>query len=296
VQPAAAITAVVDAPAKRGPQPQIVAAVVIALIGLLAALAPVLPLADPNATSLSDSLANPSSDHLLGTDQLGRDVLARLIFAARVDLSLGALVVLQSFTIGSLLGLAAGYGSRWVDRIVMGICDTVLCVPTYVLLVAIVFAVGPGVKAIIIVFAVLGWVTYARLMRDQVRVVRSADFVHAATLAGKSSAAVVAHHVVPNVVRQSLVFAVADFVASTQTIMTIGYFGFGPSNRTPEWGSMLADAQPYIGERPLLIAAPGAILAIVGVCIAVLLRRGASTANFDLAGSVGRLFTGGRQR
>jgi peptide/nickel transport system permease protein len=246
------------------------AAVALPALAVLAALlAPVLAPADPAQLTL-DQLRPPSAAHLLGTDALGRDVLSRLLFALRTDLLLMVLAAGLPMLLGTLIGAVAGYRGGVLDAALRWAADIFQALPVYVLLIAFVFVLGPGTSSLLVAFSVLGWVVYARLIRTEVRRVRERDYVSAAYLLGLSHTAVLLRHVLPNALRQSLVYLATDMGMALQGIAVLSFFGLGVEAGTPELGAMVAEAQVFLRSHWWLAAFPGLTIVIIGSSIAAL--------------------------
>jgi peptide/nickel transport system permease protein len=240
------------------------------VIVALAALAPVLAGHDPNQQDLYHVLSGPSSNHLLGTDELGRDVWARLLYAARIDLAIGVAAVVAPFLIGAGLGLLAGYRGGWIDIVVMRILDVVVAFPFYVLVIAVVFALGAGVRSIFIAITMVGWVSYTRIVRGEVLVAKRLGYVQAARAAGLSTPRILLRHLAPNVLTQALVFAMSDVVLTILAVVTLGYLGLGVQPPTPEWGSMLQSGKEFLSVHPLLATAPGIAVVVTGLALSLI--------------------------
>jgi len=251
--------------------PSFVAGVaVLGTLGALAALAPLITSHDPIQQDLLNILQPPSSEHLLGTDKLGRDVWARLLYGARIDLQVGFLAVLFPFCIGTVLGALAGYYGRWVDTLVMRAADIVVAFPFFVLVIALVFVLGPGKQSIYIAITAVGWVSYARIACGEIRVAKQLEYVLAARTAGFSDRRIIARHILPNVITQSIVFAMSDIVLSILAIVTLGYLGLGIPPPTPDWGTMIYDGQTFITTNWELSTIPGLVVVITGLGLSLL--------------------------
>lgn len=243
---------------------------VLVAIGLVALLAPWIAPYDPLQQEIVNKLASPSSAHLLGTDNLGRDVFSRLIHAARIDLTIGLLGALLPFVVGSVVGLVAGYFGGWVDSLMMRIADVVQVFPLYVLIIALVFAFGPGAKTILVAFTLVAWVVYARLVRAEVLRVRQLDYVAAARSGGLSTWRVMSRHVAPNAMSQALVYAMSDIVQAVLALATFSFLGLGIPAPTPEWGAMIADGQRFVRAQWWLSTAPGLVVVVFGIALSLL--------------------------
>ena len=243
---------------------------ILGTIASLAVLAPFVTSHDPIDQNLLATLQPPSSEHLLGTDHLGRDVWARLVYGAREDLQVGFLAVLFPFCIGTVLGALAGYYGRWVDTLVMRAVDIVVAFPFLVLVIALVFVLGAGKSSIYIAITMVGWVSYARIACGEIRVAQRLEYVLAARAAGFSDKRIIARHILPNVITQSIVFAMSDIVLSILAIVTLGYVGLGIPPPTPDWGSMIFEGQTFITTRWQLSTFPGIAVVITGLGLSLL--------------------------
>ena len=251
--------------------PSFVAGVaVLGTLGALALLAPLVTSYDPVQQDLLNTLQPLSSEHLLGTDHLGRDVWARLLYGARIDLQVGFLAVLFPFCIGTVLGSLAGYYGRWVDTLVMRAADVVVAFPFFVLVIALVFVLGPGKQSIYISITAVGWVSYARIACGEIRVAKQLEYVLAARAAGFSDRRIIARHILPNVITQSIVFAMSDIVLSILAIVTLGYLGLGIPPPTPDWGTMIYDGETFITTNWELATIPGLVVVITGLGLSLL--------------------------
>jgi peptide/nickel transport system permease protein len=248
----------------------IAGALITASIAAVAVLAPVVSPYSPYHQDLYNILSGFSSKHLLGTDQLGRDVLSRMIWAARTDLQVGVLAVIFPFFFGSLIGTLSGYFGGWLDAIVMRIVDVVIAFPFYVFVIGLVFVVGEGTKGIYIAFAVVDWVIYARAVRSTTLVVRESDYVAAARGGGLSTARVLWRHVLPNTITQAVVYVMNDIVLAIVAVVTLGYLGLGIQPPTADWGSMISDGQPFLTTHWELSTLPGIAVAITGLGLSLL--------------------------
>jgi peptide/nickel transport system permease protein len=243
--------------------------VLLGLIVLTAVCAPLLTSWDPTQQDLTNSLAAPGNGHLLGTDQLGRDVFARLLYGARVDLRVGAIAVLLPFLIGSTLGLLAGWLGGWFDLVLMRLVDMVVAFPFFVLVIALVFALGSGTSSIYIAITLVGWVSYARIVRGEVLVAKEQEYALAARASGLPTYRILLRHLVPNVMLQAFVFAMSDVVLCILAIVTLGYLGLGVPPPTPDWGSMIQEGQAFILTKWYLAAIPGLAVVVTGLALAL---------------------------
>ena len=238
---------------------------VLGVMVLAAALAPLITPHDPAAQDLSAGLLSPSREHPFGTDQLGRDVFSRVLHAGRVDLSLAALAAIAPFIIGVTVGLVSGYAGRATDWVVSRVTDAVIAFPFYVIVIAIAFALGAGPLGIVVTFALVGWVGYARVIRSLTASMRQQEWVRAARGSGLSHAGVLFKHLLPNVLPQALVLLMNEVLLIMVAIVTLGYLGLGIQPPTPDWGTMIADAQQFVTTKWWLAALPGIAVVVTGV-------------------------------
>ncbi len=251
--------------------PSFVAGLVIIGAMVAAALAaPVITGYDPNGVDLLHAYEHPSGAHWLGTDQLGRDVFTRLVFAGRVDLLIGFFAVFLPVCIGLVLGSLAGYFGGIVDTLVMRLVDVVVAFPFLVLVIALVFSLGPGERSIVIAITAVGWVSYARIVRGEVLLQKRQEYVLAAQSAGFSSRRIMLRHLLPNVITQAIVFAMSDIVLSILAIVTLGYLGLGVPPPTADWGSMISDGESLLTTQWQIATFPGIAIVIVGLGLSLL--------------------------
>jgi peptide/nickel transport system permease protein len=251
--------------------PAFVAGATIMTLLILASIgAPLITRYDPNAQDLIHAYSHPSGAHWLGTDQIGRDVFTRLIYAGRSDLLIGFFAVFFPFIVGSLLGSLAGYYGGIIDTIVMRLVDVVVAFPFLVLVIALVFVLGAGGRSIVIAITAVGWVSYARIVRGEILVQKRLDYVLAARAAGLSDARIIGRHLLPNVITQAIVFSMSDIVLSILAIVTLGYLGIGLPPPTADWGSMAADGESLITTQWQLTTFPGFAVVLTGLGLSLL--------------------------
>jgi peptide/nickel transport system permease protein len=241
-----------------------------AVIAGMCAFAPLLAAHNPDQQDLLHVLAGPSGSHPLGTDDLGRDVWSRLLYAGRVDLAIGIAAVVAPFAIGTALGLVAGYFGGWASGVIMRVLDIVVAFPFYVLVIAVVFALGAGVASIFIAITAVAWVSYTRIVRGEVLVAKRLGYVQAARAAGLSRRRILLRHLLPNVLTQAIVYAMSDIVLTILAVVTLGYLGLGVQPPTPEWGSMMQSGASVLSIRPLLATAPGIAVVLTGLALSLI--------------------------
>ena len=237
------------------------------LLVVVALAAPLLAPHDPNVQDTARRLEQPSKTHPLGLDDLGRDVLSRIIWGSRVSLRVGFAVVLISSLIGVSLGAISGYFGGWMDVLVMRLCDILLAFPGILLAIALVAVLGPSINNVILALATIGWVGYARLVRGQVLKVREMEYVTAAKALGAKSPRVIILHVLPNVINPVIVLATLGLAGAILSEASLSFLGLGVQPPTPSWGAMLTAGRRYLGLANHLAIFPGAaiMLAVVGL-------------------------------
>jgi len=251
--------------------PLIAGLTLLLLIVLAAICAPLLTHWDPIHQDLLHAREAPGSPgHLLGTDQLGRDVLSRLLYGARIDLRVGVLAVLSPFVIGTLLGLVSGWFGGWLDTLIMRIVDVVVAFPFFVLVIALVFALGAGTSSIYLAITMVGWVAYCRIVRGAVLVAKEQEYALAARASGLPTWRILFRHLLPNVVLQAIVYSMSDIVLTILAIVTLGYLGLGVPPPTPDWGSMIEDGQQFLLTQWYLATIPGIAVVITGFALALI--------------------------
>jgi len=215
----------------------------IVLLALMALAAPLVARHDPFGIDLINSLQPPSPQHWFGTDIQGRDVWARLVYGARVSLSVGIISQGIALTLGVILGLIAGYYGRWVDELVMRLADVTLAFPTLLLLIALVAALQPSLPVVFATIGLVGWAGMARLVRGQVLVVRELEFVQAERALGAGDIRILIRHILPSVVAPVVIAATLGVAGAIMAESSLSFLGLGVQPPTPSWGSMIADGR-----------------------------------------------------
>lgn len=216
---------------------------------------------DPIYQDSAVRLMPPSWAHPFGTDNFGRDVLSRVIWGTRIDLQMAVIGVVFPFLIGTAVGTVAGFFGGWVDAVLMRVIDVVLAFPFLVLMLSIITILGPGLGSFYIAMALVGWVSYARLIRAQILVLKTQDYAVAAASLGFSRLRIMFRHLLPNALAGSLVFVMSDAVLVLLSGASISYLGLGVQPPLAEWGVMVAEAQGFISQAWWITLFPG--LAIV---------------------------------
>jgi len=231
----------------------------IALMVMLAILAPLVSRWDPTGIALANQLQPPSSAHWLGTDLQGRDVWARLVYGARISLSVGFLSQGISLAIGLTLGLIAGFYGKWVDEGVMRLADVTLAFPSLLLLIALAAAFEPSLTTVLVTIGVVGWAGMARIVRGQVLVVRQLEYVQAARALGERDYRIITRHLLPNVIAPVVIAATLGVAGAIMAEAALSFLGLGVQPPTPSWGSMIADGRDLeqLRHAPWTSLSPG---------------------------------------
>jgi peptide/nickel transport system permease protein len=245
-------------------QPAVVAgAALLALFVLAALLAPLLTPVDPLAQNVIKGLRPPSAEFPLGTDKLGRDILSRLLYGARISLLVGFMVVAGSLLIGGALGLAAGWFGGWVDELMMRVTDIFFAFPGLILAMAIAAALGPSLQNALIAITAVTWPVYARLVRGQVLTLKQREYIEAARVVGARDLRIVLLHLLPNSLAPLLVQASFDLGGSILSVAGLSFIGFGAQPPTPEWGVMISEGRNYLATQWWLATCPAVAILLV---------------------------------
>jgi peptide/nickel transport system permease protein len=252
--------------AKRSATVRIGLALVAAVV-LLAVLAPWVAPEDPHSQKLERRLEGPSREHLLGLDELGRDVLSRLIHGARVSVAVGLAVVVLSGLVGTAVGALGGYFGGRLDSCLMRLTDVFLAFPGILLAVALVAVLGPALEHVVLALVTIGWVGYARLVRGQVLQLRDQDFVVAARAQGLGTARILLRHVLPNVLPLLVVQASLGMAGAILAEASLSFLGLGIQPPTSSWGAMINAGRSHLLDAPYLTVVPGIaiLLTVMGL-------------------------------
>ncbi len=235
----------------------VVGLIIIVLFVIAAIAAPWIAPYPPNRQNLGLRLHPPSAEHTLGTDQLGRDVLSRIVWGARVSLTVGLVVVGTASIFGTIIGLVAGYFGGVADDGLMRITDIFFAFPSLILAMAVAAALGPGLNTAMIAIAVVTWPVYARLVRGQVLALRKREFIEAAESVGVSGVRILWRHLLPNSLSPILVQASFDMGGAILIAAGLSFIGFGAQPPLAEWGVMISDGRRYVSTHPWLPLFPG---------------------------------------
>ncbi|MGM7667941.1 ABC transporter permease [Microbacterium sp. A93] len=254
---------------------EIAAAVFLILLVVVSLITPLLPL-DPDSTNLAIRSQGPSAAHWLGTDDVGRDYLSRVIYGGRISLMVGVLAMLASTAIGVIVGLTAGYARGWVDEVLMRFVDFLSSIPWMVLVIVASVFLRPGLWTIIVVIGAFSWMPTARLVRAETLSLRERTFVGYARFTGVRPPTVVWRHVLPDATPTIIVAATATISAAMLTEAALSFLGLGIQPPMASWGSLLESAQGSLARSPLLAIVPGLLIMLTVLSFNVLgdaLRR-----------------------
>ena len=237
-----------------------VAAIAIILVGILA---PVIATHSPYESNLHDAFIAPNSEHIFGTDKLGRDIFSRVIYGTRISLSAALILVILIFTIGTTLGVIAGYFGGIIDTIIMRISDMMISFPGMVLAIAMAGIMGASVKNAIIAITVVSWTKYARLSRSLVLKIKETDYIRAAKVTGCKTVHIITRHIIPNIISTLIITATTDIGTMILELSALSFLGFGAQSPQAEWGLMLNEGRAYMVDCPWLMIYPGLAICIV---------------------------------
>lgn len=225
---------------------------------------------DPYELDLMNCLQPPSRAHWFGTDNYGRDVFARVVYGARVDLTIGFVAMIVPFIIGSFIGLVAGYYGKWVDAIIMRIQDIMTAFPFTILVIAIVTILGSNISNLYIAIWLVGWRDYTKLVRSETLIEKNSEYVQAARSLGYSNLRIMFRHILPNTINSAVVYAVSDIMVCMLVGASLSFLGLGVQPPTPEWGAIISEGRPYILQAWWMCALPGLALAVTGTSLSLL--------------------------
>ena len=242
----------------------------ILVLAALSLLAPALAPYDPGLQDLAHRLARPSAEHWLGTDELGRDILSRLLFGGRITLGMVVAVVLLVAPVGLLVGCVAGYAGGVWDRLLMRVTDIFLAFPRLILALAFVAALKPGVTSAVAAIALTAWPPYARLARAETLGIRGTDYIAAVRMTGAGAGRIVLRHVAPLCIPSLVVRVTLDMSSIILTAAGLGFLGMGAQPPSPEWGAMIATARRFILEQWWVALAPGIAIFVASLAFNML--------------------------
>lgn len=248
----------------------IVGAVILGLLILATTFAPVLAPYDPIKQDLMRAMQPPSGDHLLGTDQFGRDILSRLLYGGRISLRIGLVSVGIAGSVGLTLGLISGYFGGWIDMLVSRVLDLMLAFPGILLALVIVSVIGPSLFNVMVAVGISSVPAYARLVRGTVLAVRETVYVEAARATGATDSAIMVRHILPNVLAPVIVLATLGIAGAILSGAALSFLGLGAQPPTPEWGAVLSDGRNYLRLAWWISTFPGIAIMITVLSINLL--------------------------
>jgi len=252
----------------RNPLAMVGLVIIVALL-VVAAFAPWIAPFSPLEGNLQNRLQPPSATHWMGTDELGRDILSRVIFGARITLYIVLLVAVISAPLGLIVGAVSGYFGGWVDKVLMGLTDIFLSMPRLIMALAFVAALGPGIENAVIAIAITAWPVYARIARAETLTFRTAEFISAVQMQGASHARVIWRHVIPLCLSSTIVRVTLDMAGIILTAAGLGFLGLGAQPPLPEWGAMISRGRAFILDQWWVATMPGFAIVVVslGFCL-----------------------------
>lgn len=236
--------------------------IIIATLSIVAIFAPFISPYDPSVIDAENLLMPPSSEHLLGTDSLGRDILSRMIYGGRISLSIGLIAVGISTVIGLILGCLAGFYGRWIDSLIMRFVDIMLCFPTFFLILAVVAIFGPSIYNIMVIIGLTSWMGVSRLIRAEILSLKEREFVQAAHAIGASNQRIIAYHLIPNAIGPVLVAAILGIGSAILVESGLSFLGLGVQPPIPSWGNILMESKAALGVAWWLTCFPGLAILI----------------------------------
>lgn len=233
------------------------------LFGLAGLLAPWISPHDPVRVNLAMKLSPPSWEYLLGTDQLGRDNLSRLLYGTRISLGFASLIFAASLGVGLFVGVVSGYTGGWLDAVLMRLCEGIMSFPSMILVFGLIGILGPGLSQLVIALMLVQWVYYARMFRNMIVSLKERNFITAARISGSSSWQIMRRHLIPNILPSIVVIGTLEMGWAIMDISAMSFLGLGVQAPTPEWGAMLNEGKSFIRNHPQLMLYPGLMIIMV---------------------------------
>ncbi len=243
----------------------VLGALIVLVLVVLAVFAPFFATHSPYVGALTDRLKPPSAEFWLGSDELGRDIWSRIVYGARITLTIVLLVAAIAAPVGMVVGAVSGYLGGWADRVLMGITDIFLSMPKLILALAFVAALGPGIENAVIAIAITSWPAYARLTRAETLTMRNSEFISAVRLQGASAPRVIVRHILPLCTSSVIVRVTLDMAGIILTAAGLGFLGLGAQPPLPEWGAMISRGRAFILDQWWVATMPGFAIVIVSL-------------------------------
>jgi peptide/nickel transport system permease protein len=244
--------------------------IILILVALAGIFAPVLTPYNPIIGDFQNALKPPSWQHPFGTDNLGRDVLSRVLYGARIDLQIGLIATYVPFVYGVALGAIAGYVGGWFDTLLMRLVDIAIAFPFLVVIIVILAILGPGIQNMYIAVFAAGWTIYTRLARAEMLVIRQQEYILAARALGYGRMRIIFRHALPNLIGSSIVFSMSDFVLNILLASALSYFGIGVQPPAPEWGAIVTDGRDWLLQAWWISTLPGFAIIVTGVAVSLI--------------------------
>ncbi|NLL48838.1 MAG: ABC transporter permease [Firmicutes bacterium] len=245
----------------------VVGAIILLTIIFMAIFAPFVTSYEPQKQNMRNRLQPPSSEHIFGTDQFGRDTYSRVVYGARLSLRVGFLSIALALVVGCALGLISGYYGGVLDNVIMRIVDVLMALPGFLLALSIVAALGPGMQNVILAIGVSYIPSFARMMRSAVISTRELDYVDAARALGAKDRRIILSHVLPNSLSPIIVLTTLSMAGAILSAAGLSFLGMGAQPPTPEWGSMIASSRPFIRVSHWAVTIPGLAIFITVMCL-----------------------------
>lgn len=247
-----------------------IAAIILLAVFTLAAIFAFLVPYDPNKIVVTERLLPPSAAHWFGTDDYGRDYLARALYGGRVSLSVGFLAMAIAVIVGTAVGTASGYFGGWIDNVLMRIVDILMSIPSFFLMLILNAYLKPGITTIILIIGMLSWMNIARIVRAETLSVKEREYVLYARVSGQNTLAIILKHIVPNIMSTIIVAATINIASAILMESSLSFLGLGIQQPNSSWGSMLNNAQGFIGEAAYLALFPGLFILLTVLSFNVL--------------------------
>jgi peptide/nickel transport system permease protein len=243
---------------------------ILGLVTLSSIVVNVFGIGSPDRVELLNTLLPPSGAHLFGTDNLGRDLFLRTIYAGGVDLEVGLVTTIVPFVLGMAIGVVAGFFGGWVDAVLMRVIDVIIAFPFIVLIISFVTIFGVGLTGVYVGLIVVSVPTFARLTRGEMLVLREQQFMMASRTLGYSNRRIICRHALPHLVRSNLVYAPSSMLGNILAVAALSYLGLGAQPPTPEWGAIISEGQSYLLNAWWIATLPGLFVVLVGVGLSLI--------------------------
>lgn len=248
----------------------ILAILVLFIIVILSVFAPLLSKYDPIQIDMTNSLLKPCSDHLLGTDELGRDILSRIMHGGRQSILLAVIATIISMSIGMIIGILAGFYGGKVDVLITSISNIFQGVPGMSMMIVVAAIMGPGVKSMLFAIVITSWVSFSRLVRGEVMKIKKENYIEGIMSIGASNIYIMINHILPNLLSYIIVIFASRIASTILSVASLSFLGLGLQPPTPDWGVMINDARMYFRTNPIMAIAPGMCIMAVSLSINII--------------------------